>query len=77
MNLAKIRAMNDEELRKYLLLLSSRKDNSCYKCGRENAKYTVNINNKKQKQQKKLCSLCDECYEKLIQALDIDDIIWE
>lgn len=76
MDLNKIRNMNDEELQRYLNSLSSRKDNSCYKCGKNNANYTLNVKSKKQEQQKKLCSLCNDCYNKMLEKMEIEDIIW-
>lgn len=77
MDLNKIRSMNDAELKSYLKSLSDRKNLSCYKCGKENANYTINIQNRKQAQQKKLCSLCDKCYGELLEYLSTPDIMWD
>ena len=49
---------------------------NCYKCGK-NGNYTLNIKNGRASQQKKLCTLCDGCYKKLLEYLNITDIIWE
>lgn len=77
MDLNKIRNMSDEDLELYLKSLSNRKTNSCFKCGKTNANYTVNILNKKKAQQKKLCSLCNDCYSDLLDDLSISDILWD
>lgn len=77
MDLIKIRSMTDEQLKAYLEAISSRKDNSCIKCGKQNANYTINIKSKKHQQQKKLCSLCNVCYEKMLKDLELEDIIWD
>ena len=77
MDLNKIRNMNDKELELYLKTLSDRKNTNCIKCGKINATYTINVQNKKKAQQKKLCSLCDSCYSDLLDNLGINDIIWD
>lgn len=76
MDLNKIRNMNDEELQRYLSSISSRKDSSCYKCGKNNANYTINVKSKREAQQKKLCCLCNKCYNELLEKIEINDIIW-
>ena len=77
MELNKIRNMNDKELENYLKTLSNRKKSICYKCGKLNANYTINVQNKKKLQQKKLCSFCDSCYGNLINDIGINDILWD
>lgn len=76
MNLDKIRNMNDEDLKKYLLSLTN-KNTVCAKCKKNNPNYTVNIRNKKELQQKKLCHLCSKCYEEFLDYLGVCDIIWD
>lgn len=76
MDLEKIRSMSDIELTNYLKSISSKKSMNCYKCGK-NGNYTLNIKNGRASQQKKLCTLCDGCYKKLLEYLNITDIIWE
>lgn len=51
MNIQRIRAMNDEELKTYLSKLSDRKSNNCIKCGKE-AIYAFFVKNRKAEQQK-------------------------
>ena len=77
MDLIKIRNMNDIELENYLKSLSSKKSSDCLKCGKTNANYTMNIQNKKKMQQKKLCNLCEACYSDLLDYLGTCDIIWD
>lgn len=77
MDLDKIRSMSDEELGLYLKSLSNRNNNTCLKCGRPHATYTINLQNKKKAQQKKLCSLCDSCYADLLDYLGCADILWD
>ena len=75
--LNKLRGMSDEELTNYLKNLSGRAGSNCVKCGKPNANYTMNIQNKKKSQQKKLCNLCEACYTDLLEYLGTCDIIWE
>ena len=77
MDLVKIRNMGDKELEIYLKRLSNKRKRICYKCGKSDANYTINVQNKDKFQQKKLCSLCKECYNKMLSDFDIDDIIWD
>lgn len=77
MDLKKIRDMDDDELSVYLKSLMIRKTTNCYKCGKENSPYTINIQNKREQQQKKLCSLCENCYKELLNYLSIEDILWD
>lgn len=77
MDLSKVRNMNDEELTKYLKSLSARNSSNCLKCGKQNAIYTINLQNKKKAQQKKLCSLCESCYDELLDYLGCADILWD
>lgn len=77
MDLNKIRNMNDMELENYLKSLSSKRTSDCVKCGKINANYTMNIQNKNKFQQKKLCNLCEACYGDLLDYLGTCDIIWD
>jgi hypothetical protein len=72
-----LRQMTDEQLTEYLKSLSGRASGNCVKCGRTNANYTVNIQNKKKTQQKKLCNLCESCYTDLLEYLGTCNIIWD
>lgn len=76
MNLDRIRNMSDEELTSYLKNMSNKKNMNCYCCGK-NGKNTILIKNFHNNQQKKLCTLCDDCYDKLLDFLNITDIIWD
>ena len=77
MELQEIRNMNDEQLERFLKSLSMKKSTNCYKCGKNNSNFTINIQNKKAMQQKKLCCLCETCYNDLLDYLAINDIKWE
>lgn len=77
MDLEKIRKMNDKELKGYLKRISERQNLNCVKCGERDANYTINIKSRKEKQQKKLCSICEDCYEKLLDYFETDDILWD
>lgn len=77
MDLSKIRNMGDKELEAYLRGLNDRRKSICYKCGKINAQYTINVQNREKFQQKKLCCLCEDCYVDMLAELDIVDIIWD
>lgn len=77
MDLNVIRSMNDDELNKFLRGLTQKHSTSCMKCGKSNANYVINIQNKAKLQQKKLCSLCDDCYQDLLKKLETSDIMWD
>ena len=76
MNLDNIRNMNDEDLKKYLKILTDRKKSNCSFCGKKGI-YTINIRNSEVYQQKKLCSMCESCYKKMLEYLKLEDIIWD
>ena len=76
MDLDKIRKLNDEDLKKYLRSLTSKKG-ACIKCGKGQPTYIVYIHSKERAQQKKLCLMCDDCYNKLLDYLGICDIDWD
>jgi len=80
MNLERIRAMDDEELRRFLNRLS--KSNVCNKCGNLASVYdkktiSVGIYNLSGQKVKKLCTLCDDCYSDLLDYLAVPDVDFE
>lgn len=77
MELERIRKMNDEQLEKYLKSLSSKRLDTCIKCGSLKTDKSIMIHNKKSLQHKKLCNLCDKCYYELLDYLGVADALWD
>lgn len=75
MDLDKIRQMNDEELSKLLKQLSRRGGKSCAKCGKPTS-FNIKIENAETFQTKKLCGLCQDCYDDLLDYLQVYDVDW-
>lgn len=75
MNVKMIRAMSDEELEEFLSRISYKKTNHCSKCLKASNK-AVKIENKETFQTKKLCMVCEDCYKKLVEFLNTNEIDW-
>ena len=75
MNYDKIRNMSDEELEKYLRSLKSNSTKKCCRCEKE-AKKVIKITDSVFMQTRSLTVLCDECYQKLLDYLKVNDINW-
>ena len=77
----KIRSMSDDELKQFLEDYKKPQSKLCSKCGKGGTK-TIKITIKDEKfhnleQTRKLCMVCDDCYEQLLNFLEVTDIDWE
>lgn len=76
MNYDKIRSMSDKELEIFIQGLKGRNLKVCTKCGKEVNKI-LKIENKDSVQTKSLCGLCNECYNWLLETLEMFDLGWD
>lgn len=76
MNYDKIRGMSDKELTIFIEGLKGRSLKKCTKCGAEVRK-VIKIENKDSVQTKALCGLCNDCYEEILEYLELFDLGWD
>lgn len=80
MDINKIRNMNDEELALFLSKVTLKKTKDCIRCKKEedfnNTFKILKVENKETFQTKRLCCLCDDCYQKMLEFLNVIDIDW-
>lgn len=73
MNYDNIRKMSDEELSRFLNNLSKRDVKKCIKCDKRTKKI-IKVNY--EDTTKQLCGLCDNCYNELLEYLNVPDVLW-
>lgn len=76
----KIRNMSDEDLKQFLEDYKQPQTKLCSKCGKMGTK-TIRVtakdkNLKNLEQTRKLCMVCDDCYEQLLDFLEVSDVNW-
>lgn len=77
-DLEKVRNMNDEELNNYLTYLRKENKQACARCYAPISGYEIFVrhNKKGYLSTRKLCSICENCYNEMINFLNVEPINW-